>query len=156
MTPRILAILLSLKVFKKWKTHHDHLVTSDLHITSLSKHLNTCETLEARSLQVKRPSNPWLRFLPSNGFRKLCASCVHGPLHWQQWASVRFWAACPETYLNREHQLGKIPDHSCVHIVRSAATSWGPDRGHNAPEIESRSGSLGGNELQPRTKERRI
>lgn len=50
-------------------------------------------------------------------------------------------------YLNRDHLHGKRPAHSYAHIVHSAAALWDPGRGHSGPESESRSSSLGGNEL---------
>lgn len=59
-----------------------------------------------------------------------------------------------DSYLNREHQLDKIPDHSCAHTVHFAATWWGPGRGHSGLETESRLSSLGGNELRSKTKKR--
>lgn len=62
------------------------------------------------------------------------------PAHWYTWSTEA-------GRLNREHQLGKIPDHSCAHTVHSAATWWDPGRDHSGLETDSRSSSLGGNEL---------
>lgn len=49
--------------------------------------------------------------------------------------------------LNRDCLLDKSLAHNWAHIVHSAAALWDPGRGHSGLESESRSSSLGGNEL---------
>lgn len=154
MTPGIL-VSPSWKVFRSEKSSHDCLASvRPPHHLSPSKHSNTCKVWEERDLQVEMPNSPWMALLPINGFGKWCVSCIHDPLldNSQPQSTPDY---LPGTYLHRQHQPGRTLGHSCAHTAHSAATSWGPGRGHSGLETASRSSSLGGNELQSKTKKKK-